>query len=167
MSALSITLNINLTLADGELQVTSADVVGPTGGVAVVATATEATDPMSPSLKALLARAPRVHVIRYTRFLERCVEQVEAQLAPPESGDRAYVNINPPAGVRGARLAALTLSSGRLAFHGMAPERAGDWSHAEVVNINGEPTYVRIYLHDDEHVEQAMEMLAHELENRQ
>lgn len=166
MSMLAITLNINLSLADGELQVTSADVIGQGGDVAVVATSADPTDPMTPAIRALLTRAPRTDVIRYTRFLERCVEQVGAQLVPPESGDRAYVNINPPAGVRGARLAALTLTSGRLAFHGMTPELAQHWGHAEVVNVNGEPAYVRIYLRGDEQVEQAMQMLEHELDRR-
>ncbi len=76
------------------------------------------------------------------------------------------INVNPPAGVRGARLSALTLTSCRLAFHSMAPELARGWPDAQPVNINGEPTYVRIYLRGDEQVEQAMSMMRAALEER-
>lgn len=91
------------------------------------------------------------------------VPSVGAAVDGPGIG--AYSNVNPATG-RGARLCALTLSSGRLAFHSMAPELANEWADAEPVDINGQPTHVRIYLRGDEQVEQTVSMIKAVLEEQ-
>lgn len=173
--ALTITLNIHLSVDGDQLRLTGADAVGPSGRVLSMPMADIDGDDERDQEGALLParvrrlledRAPRAKVALYRTYLERCVRELGAQPAPPGTGDRDYINVNPPPSVRGARLSALTVSSGRLALHSMAPELADRWPAAEVVTVKGEPSYVRIYLHDDEHVEQALDMTRTVLEQR-
>ena len=112
----------------------------------------------------LSLRAPHAQAPLYRRFLHRCQSELGATLATPTSGDRPYLNINPPAGRRGGRLAALNLTSGRLHVQ-LDPARAGEWQHAQVVTNNGEPAYLRVYL-DDESAADAFDMVRAVLANR-
>lgn len=169
MPEFTVTLNINVSVEDGTVSLGSASVTEPQGlPVALPSYQEAAADGLLSAavVRMVEERSSRTEAARYRRFLERCVEELGARPVTPESGDRAYINVNPPAGVRGARLSALTLSSGRLAFHSMAPELAKQWPDAEPVNINGQPTYVRIYLRGDEQVEQAIAMTRAVLEER-
>lgn len=109
--------------------------------------------------------APRSEVALYRSYLERCVEELGAQLAPPSTGDRVYVNVLPPGRVRGGRLAALNPRTGRVHCN-LSPDMVDDWPHAEVVYQNGEPTYLRIYLRSDDDVEQAVDMARTSLDLR-
>ena len=169
MPEFTIALNINVSVEDGMVSLRSASLSSTDGESVELALADdEPSDRLLSDavVRMVEHRSVRTEAARYRRFLERCVEEFGARPTTPETGDRAYININPPAGVRGARLSALTLTSGRLAFHSMAPELATEWPDAEPVNINGEPTYVRIYLRGNEQVEQAMAMMRAVLEER-
>ena len=110
-------------------------------------------------------RAPKPDASRYLEFLERCVKELGAQLAVPKTGDRPYVNINPPAGRRGGRLASLNVSTGRVGFYALDPEQVGQWTHAEVVTNNGQPTYLRLPPHQRSHAE-GLEMTQAVLDQR-
>ncbi|MDQ3715401.1 MAG: hypothetical protein M3381_05120 [Actinomycetota bacterium] len=170
MPEFTIALSINISVEDGRVSFTSATVAASDDAAPVDLMASEsaASDGglSQPVVRMVEERSPRTESARYRRFLVRCVEELGARPATPNTGDRPYVNINPPAGVRGARLGALTLTSGRLAFHGMSPELADNWPDAEPVSVNGKPTYVRIYLRGDEQLEQGMSMLRTLLEER-
>lgn len=111
-------------------------------------------------------RAPKAVAGRYLEFLERCVRDLGAQPAVPKSGDRPVVNINPPAGRRGARLAVFNVSSGRLALTDLGPELADEWPSAEVVSINDAPDHLKIYIKDDDHLDTGVEMARAVLERR-
>jgi hypothetical protein len=166
MPEFTVTLNINVSVEDGTVTLRSSSVDGRRVDL-VEPDEQETGGPLSHAVVRMVEeRSPRTEAARYRRFLERCAAELGARPVTPESGDRAYININPPAGVRGSRLCALTLSSGRLAFHSMAPELAKEWPDAEPVSINGTPTYVRIYLRGDEQVEQAMAMTRAVLDER-
>ncbi len=175
-SALTITLNIHLAVDGDQVRITGADASGPSGRVLSVLTEPESGGDgeqdreevlLSAGVRRLLQeRAPRSKAGLYTAYLERCVQEFGAQPAPPETGNRGYINVNPPANVRGARLSALNLSSGRLALHSMAPEMADQWPDAEVVTVSGEPSYVRIYLRESEHLGQALDMTRTVLQQR-
>lgn len=171
MPEFTVTLNIHVSVDDGNVTLGSASVSAPDGQAVGVEVAPAGGEPSEGVLSRAVVRmveerSSRTQAARYRRFLERCVEELRARPVTPETGDRAYINVSPPPGVRGARLSALTLTSGRLAFHSMAPELAKEWPDAEPVNINGDPTYVRIYLRGDEQVEQAMSMMRAVLEER-
>jgi hypothetical protein len=175
-SALTITLNIHLALDGDQIRITGADATGPSGRVLSVLTSESDGDDeqgqdedvlLSARVRRLLEeRAPRGKVALYRAYLERCVQELGAQPVPPETGNRGYINVNPPTNVRGARLSALNLSSGRLALHSMLPEMADRWPDAEVVTVNDEPSYVRIYLRESEHLEQALDMTRTVLQQR-
>jgi hypothetical protein len=94
------------------------------------------------------AETPRADFELFRQFLERCVVEIGARIAVPSSGSRPYVNIFPPPGRRGGRLAALNLASGRVHTN-LAPTRVGEWVHAEVVYTNGPPDYLKTYLTPD------------------
>lgn len=169
MPEFTISLNINISVEDGRVSLTSATVASSEDAAPVDLEANEEAldgELSQQVVRMVEERSPRAESARYRRFLERCVEEIGARPATPDTGDRPYININPPGGVRGARLGALTLTSGRLAFHGMAPGLADRWPDAEPVSVNGEPSYVRIYLHGDDQLEQAMSMLRTVLEER-
>lgn len=89
-------------------------------------------------------------------YLRRCVTELGARPEVPTSGSRPGININPPAGVRGGRLASIYVPSGRVAFRDLKPDEAADFDGAEIVENNGVPDHVKIYLHDDRAVEQAL-----------
>ncbi len=48
----------------------------------------------------------------------------------------------------------------------MPPEMADRWPDAGVVTDSGEPSYVRIYLRESEHLEQALDMTRTVLQQR-
>ena len=111
-------------------------------------------------------RASRVDAPRYLEFLERCATELGAQLEVPKSGDRPYININPPLGRRGGRLASLNVSSSRMGFYALKPEQVRQWPHAEVVSNNGEPTYLKLYLRTKELFSEGLEMTQAVLDQR-
>lgn len=111
-------------------------------------------------------RAPKADAARYLEFLERCVAELGAQPVVPKTGDRPNVNVNPPARRRGARLAVLNVSSGRLAFNGLPPGELSRWAGAEVVEINGTPSHLKVYLAGDAQVEVGLEMVQAVLDRR-
>lgn len=109
----------------------------------------DSLEPLPADVLAMIsAEAPQANSELFRQFLERCVVELGARIAVPSSGKRPYVNIFPPAGRRGGRLAALNLPSGRLHTN-LPPSRVGEWTYAEVVNINGQPDYLRAYLTPD------------------
>jgi hypothetical protein len=167
----AFTLNINRSVDDGSATVENACLGAQRGEPIAVEGGPFDDEPGQGALSRAVVRLVEERSVgaaaaRHRRFLERCVEELGAKPETPETGDRAHINVNPPSGVHGARLCALTLTSSRLAFHGMAPKLATEWPKAELVSDNGEPTYVHIFLRGDEQVDQAMSMMKAVLEAR-
>lgn len=109
-------------------------------------------------------RAPHAEAGLYRRFLERCHVELDVTIATPASGDRPSLNIYPPAGRRGGRLAALNVKSGRLHVK-LDPARRSEWQHAEVITNNGQPVDLRVYL-TDESAPDALDMVRAALTSR-
>lgn len=109
-------------------------------------------------------RAPHAEAGLYRRFLEQCQVDLDATIATPASGDRPTLNIYPPAGRPGGRLAALNVKSGRLHVK-LDPARKSEWQHAEVITDNGQPVDLRVYL-TDESASDALDMVRAALANR-
>jgi hypothetical protein len=116
-------------------------------------------------LRLVRQSAPSDRVELYTIFLKRCVADLGARVTAPSSGDRPNVNIRPPAGSTGGRLATLNASSGRLAVF-LNPELAAECPGAEVVMVKGEPAHLRIHLQDDVRVGQALRMVQKCMQSR-
>lgn len=92
--------------------------------------------------------------------------ELGARPVVPKTGDRPNVNVSPPVGRRGARLAVLNVSSGRLAFNALPPGEVARWAGAEVVEINDEPSHLKTYLSSDAQVEVGLEMAQAVLDRR-
>lgn len=126
----------------------------------------DSLEPLPADVLAMIdAEAPQANAELFRQFLERCVVELGARIAVPSSGKRPYVNIFPPAGRRGGRLAALNLPSGRLHTN-LAPTRVDEWTHAEVVNINGQPDYLRAYVLTPDAADDAFAMVCAVLADR-
>ena len=100
------------------------------------------------------------------QYLRRCVIELGARPEVPTSGNRPGINLNPPVGVRGARLASIYVPSGRVAFRDIAPSEVGDFEGAEIVENNRVPDHVKIYLNTEQDVDRAMVLTKAVLERR-
>lgn len=109
---------------------------------------------------------PRV-VDNELRFIERGVRELELSPELPDSPNRRfeYVNLYPPQRFGPRRAAAFAVKSGRVEVY-CKPEHASDFEHAEVVEHNNEPTWVRVYLTSDAAVDDAIALTALGLRER-
>ena len=111
----------------------------------------------------VVERSPSKRVDLNMQFLQRCASALPVRLAIPSA--RPVVDIYPAALGKGGRLASFNVSSGRLAvFH--KPALVAHWPDAEVVELNGKPNHLRIYLHSQLHVDQALQMVQQLMQQR-
>lgn len=164
------TINVHLTIEDGDVTLKSADLVSsrlPVGVTPLTPSPEEFEQGEVPeNVRRRLERdSPQSLRGLCSEYLERCISEVGARISLPATGDRPQLNILPPTLVRGPRLALLATRTGRI-HTDLEPGLASRWSLAEVALENNEPAYIRIYLRTREHVDQAVDMARFSVERR-
>jgi hypothetical protein len=87
-------------------------------------------------------------------FADRCAAELSLDLETP-AGPRKYVNAYPPKRYGAKRAAAFDVKSGRVEIY-CRPQNARGRKLAEVVTNNGEPFAVKVYLHSQDAVDEAI-----------
>jgi hypothetical protein len=155
MDGNELTINLRIKLAldgNGGLSVAGValDGAGSQGG--------QVTSLPAAVAERVLANSPPSRLDLTTSFLERCMGDLGAQLAPPATGPRPYINIFPPAPYRRKRLGAVNPRSGRVHVE-LDPDLHERWADAKVVPETGDPRYISIYIESEGHIDQAIDML--------
>jgi len=132
-----------------------------------LATATSSVPDLDPAVTdQVTTNASKAQAPALLDYLRRCVIELGARPEVPTSGNRPGINLNPPVGVRGARLASIYVPSGRVAFREIAPSEVGDFEGAEIVENNRVPDHVKIYLNTEQDVDRAMVLTKAVLDRR-